>query len=710
MKVFVTSELYPFTHGGIGRVIANILATATQEERNRIIVACVSFSVDQARFEQLYKGVKFISIQDHDYQCVGEDGEQYPPLWAYTDTMWHGRSVNVMQALKKLERKVNIEYIEFPDWGGLGFACIQEKKLGKAFENAILAVRLHSTDSVLASVESRNIDLAMLNIYALERKSIADCDLIVGQLAPVAQGVSEFFGLDTVQFSQRLVIDPPPVVVDFIREGDRSVAFAQETPIVFSSKLQELKKPDIFIRGVAGFMKMTPEYKGKAFLLAHSFNKEYQEALKSLVPTDLQNRFCFLDGCSGKERDEIISTSICIFPSYYESFCLAAYEASISGALVLLNESNPAFGKNTPWLHDANCLKFNGSALHLARILAESWKNQAQTDRVKAPASKALSLELGLNERVTENLYNESPLVSVLIPHFNLGRYLINTLDSVNSCSYGNIEIIVVDDCSTDPVSIELLNKLEKLQQSNLKIVKNPFNIGLSATRNHGLTHAAGKYIVTLDADDILGVDYIKMAVNALEFSADYDFVVTPAAYFTDDKESSLQIKHDYSDYAVFTGEAVLAGLYQNRFSTATVFGRKSAFFNLQYDEALTCYEDWEFFLRANVAGYRFLVTSDIHFFYRKRLGSMVNTEKDRHEKHLDAILRSKFATMGQLKVPLYHLNYKKFVHNDTLSLSIKKVKYILLESFLSPSSIDRVRKKAYSIRDYVRRLRGKIK
>lgn len=708
MKVFVTSELYPFTHGGIGRVIANILATATQEERNHIMVACVSFSVDQARFEQLYKGVQFISIQDHDYQCVDEDGAQYPPLWAYTDTMWHGRSVNVMQALKKLERRVNIEYIEFPDWGGLGFACIQEKRLGKAFENAILAVRLHSTDSILSSVESRNIDLAMLNLYALERKAIADCDLVIGQLAPVTQGVCEFFGLDTVQFAQRLVIDPPPVIVDFSREGERSVVFTQDTPIVFSSKLQELKKPDVFIRGVAGFMKMTPEYKGKAFLLAHSFNQEYQETLKSLVPIDLQNRFCFLVGCSGKERDEIISTSICLFPSGYESFCLAAYEASISGALVLLNETNPAFGKDTLWLHGENCLKFNGSALHLGQVLTEAWKNQAQTDRVKAPISRALSLELELTKRISKNLYNELPLVSVVIPHFNLGRYLINTLDSVNSCSYGNIEIIVVDDCSTDPVSTELLNKLEKLQQFNLKIVKNPFNIGLSATRNHGLTHAQGKYIVTLDADDILGVDYIKMAVNALELSTDYDFVVTPAAYFTDDKEASLQIKHDYSDYVVFTGEAVLAGLYQNRFSTATVFGRKSAFCNLQYDETLTCYEDWEFFLRANMAGYRFLVTNEIHFFYRKRLGSMVNTEKNRHEKHLDTILRSKFATVGMLKLPLYHLNYKGLVYKEIPKLSIKKIKYVFLESVLSQSSVDKVRKKAYAIRDYVRRLRGK--
>ena len=713
MKIFVTTELYPFTAGGIGRVIANILSTASDEERKKILILGVQLQIDQARFESLYKGAKFINVNEADYQIIDESGLKYPPIWAYTDSVWHSHSVNVMQALKRMEHQgEHIEYIEFPDWGGLAFATTQEKKLTRCFENTTVAVRLHSTDAILALQEGRFVDASSLCLYSLEKKSLADCDLVIGQLNPVADSVANFFGFDFVDWQQRLKIHPPPVLVDYVHPGNDSAALASDTPIVFSSKIQEFKRPEVFVRGCVGFLNMCPEYQGDILLLAHSFDVEYQRKIESLIPNNLRHRFHFIKNCLENERNRLISTSICVFPSVYESFCLAAYEASISGALVLLNGNNPAFGENTPWQHSQNCLKFDGTAFGLANSLRDAFNLQSKTGRITPPKSILSDIQsTKCYQKQSFGASVESPLVSVIIPHYNLGQYLLKAIESINSCSYGNIEIIVVDDFSTDPISIELLHKLEDLQIPNLKIIRNQFNMGLSATRNQALAHIRGDYIVTLDADDILGLDFIHLCVNALQRNMEYDFVVTPAAYFTDNEENSLETKHEYIDYSVFIGEALLPGLYQNRFSTATVFGRAAVFNTLRYDESLSCYEDWDFYMRANMAGHRFLVTSDIHFFYRRRNNSMVTMGRKSHANHLSALLSSKLSKIGNQNIPLYHLNYNKNNYSQSNyndSVGGTKTDGKILKGILPKKWRQSVRKRAHLVRDAIRVLRGK--
>lgn len=713
MKIFVTTELYPFTAGGIGRVIANILSTASEDERKKILILGVQIQINQAQFESLYKGVKFINVDEVDYQIIDDSGLKYPPIWAYTSSVWHSHSVNVMQTLKKIECDGNnIEYIEFPDWGGLAFATTQEKKLARAFERTTIGVRLHSTDAILTLQEERFVDMPALCLYSLERKSLADCDLIIGQLNPVADSVANFFGFNIIAWQQRLRIHPPPVLVDYVRSGSDSAVLKSDTSIVFSSKIQGFKRPDVFIRGCSGFLNMCPEYQGSVLLLAHSFDVKYQQKIESLIPQNLRHRFHFIKNCSERERNHLISASICVFPSAYESFCLAAYEASISGALVLLNDNNPAFGDDTPWQHSQNCLKFDGTASGLAHSLCDAFNIQSRIDRVTPPTSMLSDIKTTNNCQIQNfDAVEDFPLVSIIIPHYNLGGYLLKAIESINSCSYGNIEIIVVDDFSTDVVSLELLHKLENLNLPNLTIIKNQFNMGLSATRNQALAHVQGDYIVTLDADDILGLDFIRLCVNALQKSIEYDFVVTPAAYFIDDEESQLETKHEYRDYAVFVGEGLLPGLYQNQFSTATVFGRSSAFRSLRYDENLSCYEDWDFYMRANIAGHRFLVTSDIHFFYRRRKNSMVTTGKKNHADYLSALLRSKLSKIGNQNIPLYHLNYDKNAYSrsnyddfmEGLKTDGKMRKGILPRKWRQS-----VRKRAHLVRDAIRVLRGR--
>lgn len=106
------------------------------------------------------------------------------------------------------------------------------------------------------------------------------------------------------------------------------------------------------------------------------------------------------------------------------------------------------------------------------------------------------------------NLYYQN-LVSVIIPAFNQQQFINKTVQSVLEQSYANIEIIIVDDCSTDETY-----KLLESSYENIKILRHKVNQGLSATRNTGIKAAFGQYIMFLDSDDILHKDCINNLIS----------------------------------------------------------------------------------------------------------------------------------------------------------------------------------------------------
>ncbi len=108
---------------------------------------------------------------------------------------------------------------------------------------------------------------------------------------------------------------------------------------------------------------------------------------------------------------------------------------------------------------------------------------------------------------------NKHPLVSVVIPLYNQKGYVAEAIDSILNQTYAPIEIIVVNDGSTDnPLPI-----LEKYRGKILLI--NQENRGLAAARNAGIGHARGEYLQFLDADDWLDPDKIKLQLEFMEKS-----------------------------------------------------------------------------------------------------------------------------------------------------------------------------------------------
>ena len=104
-------------------------------------------------------------------------------------------------------------------------------------------------------------------------------------------------------------------------------------------------------------------------------------------------------------------------------------------------------------------------------------------------------------------------LVSIIVPCYNQGKYLHECIESILASTYKNIEIIVVNDGSTDSQTLDVLANL-KYEKT---IVVNQENKGLPSARNAGISYAKGKYILPVDADDMIMPAFIEKAVNVLD-------------------------------------------------------------------------------------------------------------------------------------------------------------------------------------------------
>ena len=113
----------------------------------------------------------------------------------------------------------------------------------------------------------------------------------------------------------------------------------------------------------------------------------------------------------------------------------------------------------------------------------------------------------------------KEPLVSVIVPVYNSEKYLNPCIDSIISQTYKNIEIILVNDGSTD--NSENICKLYEKENENIKVIEKS-NGGLSSARNTGIDNANGEYLTFIDSDDIVSSDMIQIMVDAtIKYDAD---------------------------------------------------------------------------------------------------------------------------------------------------------------------------------------------
>jgi glycosyltransferase involved in cell wall biosynthesis len=144
---------------------------------------------------------------------------------------------------------------------------------------------------------------------------------------------------------------------------------------------------------------------------------------------------------------------------------------------------------------------------------------------------------------------NQNPLVSVIMPVYNAGNFLMKAIESILNQTYQNFEFIIVDDASTDN-SWEIIQKYTKKYPQKIKAfqLKKTLNRGGDACANFALKKAKGKYIVRMDADDIAHPKRLEKQVEFLEKNKNV-FLVGSNAWVIDKKGKKIGEKKVPTSY-----------------------------------------------------------------------------------------------------------------------------------------------------------------
>ncbi|MBO5477515.1 MAG: glycosyltransferase [Clostridia bacterium] len=126
----------------------------------------------------------------------------------------------------------------------------------------------------------------------------------------------------------------------------------------------------------------------------------------------------------------------------------------------------------------------------------------------------------------------ENDMLSVVIPYYNMGKYIDDAVNSAKKSTYKNKEIIILNDGSTEQESIEALKKYEKDPMIRIVTIKNG---GLANARNVGASYAKGGYIAFLDADDAVSENFYKESVDMLQRFNNVSYVFSFIKYFEGD-------------------------------------------------------------------------------------------------------------------------------------------------------------------------------
>jgi glycosyltransferase involved in cell wall biosynthesis len=230
-----------------------------------------------------------------------------------------------------------------------------------------------------------------------------------------------------------------------------------------------------------------------------------------------------------------------------------------------------------------------------------------------------------------------APLVSIVIPCFNYGRFVREAVDSALAQTWPALEVIVVDDGSTEPETVRVL---DELSDPRLRLIRTE-NRKLPAARNRGIRESRGAFLCCLDADDRLAPTYVEKCLFQLTATG---AEICGAWQQNFGKETEL----------LRPGEFTVESLWSvNRMINAALFTRALWEDAGGYDEALVHgYEDWDFWIRCAKAGAIAAIVPEPLFFYRKHGPSMIDATRARHAEIVARIRQTHYAG-GQARATL---------------------------------------------------------
>ncbi len=255
----------------------------------------------------------------------------------------------------------------------------------------------------------------------------------------------------------------------------------------------------------------------------------------------------------------------------------------------------------------------------------------------------------------------DAKLVSIIVPVYNAEKYLGKCVESLINQTYKNLEIILLDDGSTDNSPL-LCDEYAK-KDNRIKVIHKG-NSGVSDTRNKGLEVANGEYIGFVDSDDWLEPDtYEFLLNNAIKYSAD---ISACGAMYKKDDLSFFKIDEEcWNTPTLFEGKNKLDFILDSYYTSYVIWNklyRAEIVKNVKMDTSMKIAEDSLFLYNCVKDCKKLVVENSPKYYYRYSSSSAIHTLGDRDNDrfmYIDAIYKDEMETKEKLpKFANFYLRY----------------------------------------------------
>lgn len=272
------------------------------------------------------------------------------------------------------------------------------------------------------------------------------------------------------------------------------------------------------------------------------------------------------------------------------------------------------------------------------------------------------------------------PLVSVVIPIYNVERYLDECLRSIREQTYSNLQIILIEDFSTDD-SMRVL--MPHLADSRVRLICHEINRGLSAARNTGIEAATGDYVLFVDSDDVVDAELVEICLDCVVrtgaelvtygFKAfnDREILHENSSVGSNVSKNSRMLGNDYFELPHF---AWLKFINKDLLRSS----------EMRFPVGL-CYEDWPFHWSLGLAAKKICELDENPYHYRQRNTSITGSTGRKLldlfsvqsivMKHLQVLASSELNTLLANKLCDSHWSVLTRIDEDLLPIAIVKAK-----------------------------------
>lgn len=666
----LTTEFPPFYGGGIS-TYCDVTTKMLYKEGHDVTVFLPDFSVSGIKesYQSGIRVIRFVPRQTDAHQFLG-----YTAYLSY-------EFAEVVKKYITLEGAPNI--IEAHDYQGIAYFIQQFKwQRIQPFANLKITITCHSPSFIC-------LDYNQVPVYQfpdywtgeMEKACIKGADLVLFPSRYLVKELENRFSLEDVTYS----VVPNPFDDDRFAsaagtmiEPDMIVCFGKLAPLKgtfellrhFDKLWQAGAALKLYIVGSTDYF-FYPENKTMYDLVIRKY-KAHIDAKRLILTGNL-----FPEACA----TYLNKARLVIVPSLFDNFPYTVLEAMAMGKIVLASKQG---GQTEMIRHGENGFLFDHytegdfhkqlhTALELDHEVLKKIAANARQSVIAAyhPAviysQKIKRIEELINENSNRELYPfintikeeatatetaitaTGNLLSVVIPFYNMGDYIAETVQSVFASDYKNIEVILIDDGSTDPKSIAALEPLQKRYPIQVATKQNS---GLPATRNYGAAIAKGEYIAFLDSDDTVEPDYYSKAIAILQQYKNVHFVGSWLSYCGEGRGT----------WPTFNPEPPYI-LIHNSINSSAVVLKRHTFVNygLNCTDLIYGMEDWESVINMVSKGCRGVVIPQKLFNYRVRKGSMSQSFTREKQLYLLKVIAQKhrafYASYGAEIVQLLNSN-----------------------------------------------------